>query len=115
MMTLFDGMMLSAPTNQAGQLNRIYYKQDHLLVRDIANQFTPIDADTAMKGEREMSICEMQKEYDRATARVHQARFDSLHTVWSFADQARETPPGAKAHAAAEGRRHRRHVLLGAA
>ena len=39
-MALFDGMMLSAPTNQAGQLNRIYYKQDHLLVRDIANQFT---------------------------------------------------------------------------
>ena len=71
MMTLFDGMMLSAPTNQPEQLNRIYYKQDHLLVRDIANVFTPIDADTAMKGEREMSICEMQKEYDRATARVY--------------------------------------------
>jgi lipopolysaccharide export system permease protein len=87
MMTLFDGMMLSAPTNQPEQLNRIYYKQDHLLVRDIANVFTPIDADTAMKGEREMSICEMQKEYDRATARVYQARYDSLHTVWRIADE----------------------------
>ena len=86
-MVLFDGMMMSAPTNQPGQLNRIYYEQDHLLVRDIANQFTPIDADTAMKGEREMSICEMQKEYDRATARVHQARFDSIHTVWRITDE----------------------------
>jgi lipopolysaccharide export system permease protein len=86
-MTLFDGMMLSAPTNQPGQLSRIYYKRDHLLVRDIANQFTPIDADTAMKGEREMSICEMQKEYDRATAKVHSARYDSLHTVWRILDE----------------------------
>jgi lipopolysaccharide export system permease protein len=92
-MTLFDGMMLSAPTNQPEQLNRIYYKQDHLLVREIANQFTPIDADTAMKGEREMSICEMQKEYDRATARVHKARFDSVHTVWRIMDeQGKHTP-----------------------
>ena len=82
-MQLFDGFMMSSPTNQPQQVNRIYYKQDHLLVRDIANQFQPIDADTAMKGEREMSICEMQTEYDRATARVHNALYDSVHTVWS--------------------------------
>ena len=92
-MTLFDGMMLSSPTNQPEQLNRIYYKQDHLLVREIANQFTPIDADTAMKGEREMSICEMQREYDRATARVFHARFDSVHTMWRIMEeQGKHTP-----------------------
>jgi lipopolysaccharide export system permease protein len=39
-----------------------------------------------MKGEREMSICEMQKEYDRATSRVHQAEFDSIRTAWRMAD-----------------------------
>jgi lipopolysaccharide export system permease protein len=95
-MTLFDGMMLSAPTNRPDQLNRIYYKQDHLRVRDIANQFTPIDADTAMKGEREMSICEMQKEYDRASARVHQAKYDSILTVWRLGDTLPQHPPEPK-------------------
>jgi lipopolysaccharide export system permease protein len=90
MMTLYDGMMLSSPSNQSEQVNRIYYKQDHLLVRDIANSFQPIDADTAMKGEREMSICEMQKEYDRATARVWRAREDSIRTAWRVADE--QTP-----------------------
>jgi lipopolysaccharide export system permease protein len=91
-MKLYDGMMLSAPSNQPQQLNRIYYKQDHLMVRDIANQFQPVDADTAMKGEREMSICEMQKEYDRATARVHQAEFDSTKTAWHMAEEKAKQP-----------------------
>ena len=92
-MHLFDGMMITAPTNQPLQLHRIYYKQDHLQVRDIANQFQAIDADTAMKGEREMSICEMQKEYDRAAARVHHARLDSVQTVWRIlSDQGKRGP-----------------------
>ena len=33
-MTLFNGVILSTPTNQPEQLNRIYYKQDVLLIRD---------------------------------------------------------------------------------
>jgi lipopolysaccharide export system permease protein len=56
-MRLFDGMMMSAPTNQPEQLNRIYYHQDVLRIRDVANAFQPIDADTATKSDREMSVC----------------------------------------------------------
>ena len=68
-MHLYNGMMLSAPTDQPGQLSRIYYEQDQLKVNDVANQFNPINADTAPKGDREMSVCEMQKEYETATPR----------------------------------------------
>jgi lipopolysaccharide export system permease protein len=86
-MRLFDGMMMSAPTNQPEQLNRIYYKQDVLRIRDVANAFQPIDADTATKSDREMSVCEMQKEYEKATARVHDAEFDTVMVRWRIQDE----------------------------
>ena len=79
---LYHGWMMSSPTNQPEQLNRIYYKENELKVRDVANSFNPIDADTASKGEREMSVCEMQKEYELANAAVQHAKAESLLTVW---------------------------------
>src|SRR5581483_10152660 len=54
-MHLYKGMMLSSPTAQTDQLDRIYYGQDALKVRDVANSFQSVDADTASKGEREMT------------------------------------------------------------
>jgi lipopolysaccharide export system permease protein len=79
---LYHGWMMSSPTNQPEQLNRIYYKENELKVRDVANSFQSIDADTASKGEREMSVCEMQREYEMASAAVQHAYADSLSTVW---------------------------------
>jgi lipopolysaccharide export system permease protein len=88
MMHLYNGMMMSSPTDKPQQLSRIYYKEDILRVRDVANSFVAVDADTAMKGDREMSVCEMQKEYDRATVKVHFARYDSLMIAWRLLDDA---------------------------
>jgi lipopolysaccharide export system permease protein len=82
LLTLYHGWMMSSPTNQPDQLNRIYFKQDEFKVRDVANSFQSIDADTASKGEREMSVCEMQKEYELANAAVQHAYAESLSTVW---------------------------------
>ena len=79
---LYHGWMVSSPTNQPDQLNRIYYRENELKVRDVANSFQSIDADTASKGEREMSVCEMQKEYELANAAVQHAYAESLMTVW---------------------------------
>ena len=78
---LYHGWMVSSPTNQPDQLNRIYYRENELKVRDVANSFQSIDADTASKGEREMSVCEMQKEYELANAAVQHAYAESLTTV----------------------------------
>jgi lipopolysaccharide export system permease protein len=86
-------MMLSSPTDKPQQLDRIYYKSDILRIRDVANHFTEVDADTAMKGDREMSVCEMQKEYGRAITKVHYARYDSLMTAWRLLDDAGHHSP----------------------
>src|SRR3954466_1020776 len=38
-MRLFHGWMLTSPTDKSGQVNRIYYIEDVLKVRDVANSF----------------------------------------------------------------------------
>ncbi len=96
-MHLYDGMMMSAPSNQPGQLNRIYYKQDELRVKDVANVFKTIDADTTSKGDREMSVCEMQAEYEKRNIALQNAYSDSLLAVWRIMKDARGQPPRAKA------------------
>lgn len=90
---LYTGMMISAPTNQPGQLNRVYYKQALRQVRDVAGSFKPIDADTTSKGDREMSVCEMQRQYERANDAVQRAQYDSLVAAWRIRDvQGRHVP-----------------------
>jgi lipopolysaccharide export system permease protein len=81
-MHLFDGMMLSSPNNEVAQLDRVYYVEDQLRVRDVSNSFQSINADTASKGEREMSVCEMQKEFERRNRAYQSALSDSLTAVW---------------------------------
>ena len=81
-MHLYHGMMMSVPTDQNQQLDRIYYRQDQLKVRDVANSFQSINADTAAKGEREMSVCEMQQEFETRHRAVQRAYADSVSAVW---------------------------------
>ena len=90
-MELHNGYMLSSPTAQPDRLNRVYFERNQMKIRDVANQFQSINADSSAKGEREMSVCEMQKEYEAANARVHGALEDSLRTVWRL----KENRPGA--------------------
>jgi lipopolysaccharide export system permease protein len=79
LMHLYTGMMLSAGTNQPGQVNRVFYDQEILKIRDVANQFKSSDGDAGTKGEREMSICEMQAEYVKSSVRLQIAE-DALQT-----------------------------------
>jgi hypothetical protein len=73
-MHLFKGLMLTAPDERPGQITRIYYGEDVLKVRDVANQFQTISADTSMKGDREMSVCEMQRGTRLGAARAVRQR-----------------------------------------
>jgi lipopolysaccharide export system permease protein len=86
LMKLHHGMILSAPTDRQGQLSRVYYNQDQLKIKDVANQFNPIDADTASKGDREMSVCEMQRGFETASLGVHRAVADSVMAMWRYND-----------------------------
>jgi lipopolysaccharide export system permease protein len=96
-MRLFKGVMLSVPTQQPVQLSRVYYDENLLKVRDVANEFKQTNADTAMKGEREMSICEMQKEYliARADFRRYEAERDSFKLLETQAPQPGTPSPAA--------------------
>ncbi|HEY4130519.1 MAG TPA: LptF/LptG family permease, partial [Gemmatimonadaceae bacterium] len=84
-MHLYDGMVMSAPTAQPGQLDRIYYRQELMKIRDVlGGDFTKVDADTASKGEREMNVCEMQTELQIRVAAFDRAYSDSLHAAWKL-------------------------------
>jgi len=93
---LYDGMMMSAPSNQPGQLNRIYYKQDEMRVKDVANAFKTIDADTTSKGDREMSVCEMQAEYEKRNVALQNAYSDSMLGVWRVMKERGDSRPEPK-------------------
>lgn len=79
---LYRGMMMSAPTDKPGQLSRIYYEQNVQKVRDVANQLETINADSSQKGEREMTVCEMQQEFEMRDRALKRAYADSLMAAW---------------------------------
>ena len=63
LLTLHDGQMQEIPRNNIGQLQRLFYDVDRIRVRNIANSLTRSDSTNTYKGDREMSVCEMQKEF----------------------------------------------------
>lgn len=81
-MRLFHGWMITSPTERSGQVNRVYFREDVLKIREVANVFQTIDADTSMKGDREMSVCEMQRGLQTAQGGVRRAEFDSVLAKW---------------------------------
>ena len=91
-MRLFKGIMLSVPTTQRGTLNRMAYNEDLLKVRDVASQFEQNSADNTSKGDREMSVCEMQRELDRAYTDFRRAEVDRALARWGMLPPARRGP-----------------------
>src|SRR5687768_692802 len=61
-LTLHDGEMQEIPRNNIGQLQRLFYDVDRIRVRNVANSLSRSDSTNTYKGDREMSVCEMQKE-----------------------------------------------------
>jgi lipopolysaccharide export system permease protein len=59
-MTLYDGEMQSIPTANPSQLQRLFYKKNRIVVRNVGNSFEKSENDD-FKSDREMSICELQK------------------------------------------------------
>jgi lipopolysaccharide export system permease protein len=79
---LYKGMMMSAPTDKPTQLSRIYYQEDIQKVRDVANSIDVANADTTQKGEREMTVCEMQRQFEQKDRVLQRAFADSLQADW---------------------------------
>jgi lipopolysaccharide export system permease protein len=81
-LTLHHGYMLSMPTQKRGELDRLYFDTQLIRLRDVAGQFKQTEASENMKGNREMNVCEMQREYVRAGANYARASASLATAIW---------------------------------
>jgi len=81
-LTLFNGWMQELPKDQPGQLQRLFYQVDLIRVRGVGNQLER-STDDNYKSDREMSICEMQKEFQDAEREVQAAEHELERTLTS--------------------------------
>lgn len=59
---LFHGQMQSVATDKPAQLDRLFFVHDRVRFRDVAGgDFEKTNADSSAKGDREMSVCEMER------------------------------------------------------
>ncbi|MEO7217102.1 MAG: LptF/LptG family permease [Gemmatimonadaceae bacterium] len=75
LLTLYDGNMQDIPVQNPLQLQRLYFHTDLVTVKGIANQFEK-SGEAQSKGNREMSVCEMQQQVRRGRADYMAARKD---------------------------------------
>jgi lipopolysaccharide export system permease protein len=59
-LTLFDGYIHDYDRTQAGTFRRIFYRTDHVRVRNVSNELQRTGQDN-FRGDREMSVCEMEE------------------------------------------------------
>jgi lipopolysaccharide export system permease protein len=60
-MVLYDGQMQEVATENPGQLDRLFYDRDYILVRNVGNDLKRSEGDSTQRGDRELGICAMQK------------------------------------------------------
>ena len=93
-MTLYDGYSQEIPKEDPGQLQRLFFNVDFIRVRGVADTLQRTEED-AYKSDREMSVCEMQKQVSEAAVEYENARF---HLEEALAASARRAatgePPG---------------------
>ena len=77
LLTLYDGHMQDIPVASPLQLQRLFFNTDLITVKGVANQFEKSGADQS-KGNREMSVCEMQRQVIRGRADYMSARADFI-------------------------------------
>jgi len=68
---LYDGEMQTVATDKPGQLDRLFFDDDRIKIRDVTGQFDREKGDTLARGDRELSVCAMQKRLIRANT-IHQ-------------------------------------------
>ena len=93
MLTLNHGYMLSVPARKRGELDRLYFNVDRIRVLDVASQFEQTSADSSMKGDREMSVCEMQREYSRAASDYLRSKANLDEARWTANGKKGPQPP----------------------
>ena len=73
LLTLYNGTVQDVPVQKPNQLERLYFKTQLIRVRGVGNEFQKTQNDN-YKGEREMSICEMERNAYHSRQQFNQAR-----------------------------------------
>ena len=102
-LTLFDGMMLEVPNKDPGELSRLFYKWDRMRVENVFSSYQETQTGTISKGDREMSICEMQLQLNRADFLARTARFEVEMARWEQGGSRGARPPAPSPHATPAG------------
>jgi lipopolysaccharide export system permease protein len=101
-MTLFDGNMQEVSNADPGQLQRLFFARDRMLVKGIGSKFES-STNVDYKGPREKTICEMQQDYVQSEVSTQRAR-DEFKNVLGNAARAAATGDNGAAQIAATGR-----------
>jgi lipopolysaccharide export system permease protein len=72
---LFSGQMQEVATDKPDQLDRLFFDHDRVRFQNVASgDFEKTNADSSAKGDREMSVCEMQRRLFSADVMYQDAR-----------------------------------------
>ncbi len=91
-MTLNDGQMQEVSTERPSQLNRLFFKSDRIRLADVGSQFQSTEADSLNKGDREMSVCEMQRRLWDANTGFQAAKQEYEYVLAAPKDKPVEMP-----------------------
>jgi lipopolysaccharide export system permease protein len=75
-MTLHHGVMIEVSNGKPGQLSRMFYKKDRMRVKGVISSYQESQTGTVSKGDREMSVCEMNRMMARADLNMRMAAYD---------------------------------------
>jgi len=79
-LTLYSGTVQDVPIATPEQLQRLYFKTQLIRVRGVGNEFQKTSNDT-YKGEREMSVCEMERNASKERRELAGARKEMLEKL----------------------------------
>lgn len=93
-MTLHHGFVLQVPNDDPSSLQRLYFTTDVVRVRGVTNKFEKTEKDD-YRGEREMTVCQMNQEYQTGVYQLDLARSELASTLGNTARYAAtgEPPP----------------------
>lgn len=94
-MVLFNGVMHEVPNNRPGELTRLYFDRDRLHVKGVASSYQESSSGDVTKGDREMSVCEMQRALSRADYFVRYGQFEIAMVDYELKNAKKPTPPKA--------------------
>jgi lipopolysaccharide export system permease protein len=81
-MTLYQGVMQEVSNNKPAEMTRLFYKRERLRVKGVFSSFQQSQTGSVSKGDREMSICEMQRALTRADYEMRGVRHEVGVLEW---------------------------------